>query len=229
MPAFNERIPADTKSTRIHEILKQDICDGRLKVGARLVISKVAEAYGISEIPVREALSRLQAEGLVTIIPHTGIYVTEMDTERLGNLYPIRGVLEGYATRLALPNLTPTDFGRLSQLIETMDNVIEREDYPEMGRLNREFHMTIYRACKNEPLVDMIDELWGKTTRVRGIFGLMPEIATRSNRQHKEILEALKGRNKRRAETLIIQQNQNTLKSLILYLGQRKEARKPVE
>jgi DNA-binding GntR family transcriptional regulator len=217
MPVPPERMPPNTKSTHIYEILKQDIYDGRLKPGHRLIISKVADAYGTSEIPVREAINRLQAEGLLTIIPHTGIYVTEIETEHLEKLYPVRGVLEAYATRLATPHLTSRDFDYLSRLIEGMDEVIEQEDYPEMGRLNREFHMTIYRASGNEPLIRMIDELWGKTTRVRGIFGLMPQIAARSNRQHKEILEALKTYRKRRAESLVFRQNQSTLKSLVDY------------
>ncbi|RLA82489.1 MAG: GntR family transcriptional regulator, partial [Deltaproteobacteria bacterium] len=91
----------DTKSAAIYRFLKQDILNGRLRPGEKLVASKVAEAYGVSIIPVREALNRLRAEGLVTIIPHTGAYVTEIDLEDLKDLYPIRGVLEGFATRLA--------------------------------------------------------------------------------------------------------------------------------
>jgi len=225
MPLAKER-PAATKATRIYEGLKQDICGGLLKPGDRLIISRIADIYGLSEIPVREAFTRLEAEGLLTIIPHTGAYVTEFDTEHLERLYPIRGILEGYATFIATSSLTRRDFAHLSRLIERMDRVIKDGNYPEMGRLNYEFHMSIYRASKNEPLTNMIDELWGKTTRVRGIFGLMPRIAARSNREHKEILETLKNNNKRKAERLIVKQNENTLKSLVQYLGKRKHSRR---
>ncbi len=227
MPVLGHKILPNTKSTHIHEILKRDICDGRLRPGDRLIISRIAETYGVSEIPVREAFSRLEAEGLLTIIPHTGIYVTEIDTDHLEKLYPIRGILEGYATRLATPLLSQNNFDHLSELIEKMDKVIIAENYPEMGRLNYDFHMTIYRASKNEPLINMIDELWGKTTRVRGIFGLMPKIAARSNQEHRAILDALRNRKEKKAEWLITKQSEKTLKSLISYLEKRRNGRRP--
>jgi DNA-binding GntR family transcriptional regulator len=217
---LERRVLANTKSAQTYEMLKEDICNGRLKPGNRLIISRIAESFGTSDIPVREAISRLEAEDLLTIVPHTGIYVTEIHTEHLQELYPIRGILEGYATRLATPHLTTKDFDHLSRLIGKMDSVIEQGKYPEMGSLNYDFHMRIYRASRNEHLINMINEIWGKTTRVRGIFGLMPKIAARSNKEHKGILEALRNYDKRKAERRIIQQNERTLTSMIRYLKQ---------
>lgn len=208
----------DTKSAVIYRLLKQDILNGRLKPGEKLVASKVAEAYGVSIIPVREALNRLRAEDLVTIIPHTGAYVTEIDLEDLKDLYPIRGVLEGFATRLACPKLGGEEFKRLKDLIGEMDRVIEEGRFPEMGHLNYEFHMTIYRASGNGHLVRLIDELWQKTARVRGVFALVPERAVQANREHREILKALKAQDAERAERLIIEQDAKSLQVLMDYL-----------
>ena len=218
VPLSNKRSLSDTKSTRIYDTLKLDICTGRLAPGDRLIISKTAEMYDTSEIPVREAFSRLKAEGFLTIIPHKGIYVTQIDSDYLEKLYPIRSVLEGYATRVATPLLTGRDLERLSLLIEKMEEALERENYARMGQLNYEFHMTIYRASGNEPLISMIDELWWKTNRIRAIGELRRAIAKRSNKEHKEILDALGQRRKRNAERLIIQQKEKSLKSLIKYL-----------
>jgi len=215
----------DTKSAAIYRFLKQDILNGRLRPGEKLVASKVAEAYGVSIIPVREALNRLRAEGLVTVIPHTGAYVTEIDLEDLKDLYPIRGVLEGFATRLACPRLGEEEFRRLEDLIGEMDRVIEQGRFPEMGHLNYEFHMTIYRASGNKHLVRLIDELWQRTARVRGVFALVPERAAQANREHREIFRALKARDAERAEGLIIEQDAKSLRVLMDYLrGEGKDA-----
>ena len=215
----------DTKSAAIYRFLKQDILNGRLRPGEKLVASKVAEAYGVSIIPVREALNRLRAEGLVTIIPHTGAYVTEIDLEDLKDLYPIRGVLEGFATRLACLKLAKEEFRRLEDLIGEMDRVIEQGRFPEMGHLNYEFHMTIYRVSSNKHLVRLIDELWQRTARVRGVFALVPERAAQANREHREILRALKARDAERAEGLIIEQDAKSLRALMDYLrGEGKDA-----
>ena len=208
----------DTKSTAVYRLLKRDILNGRLKPGEKLVASRIAEAYGVSIIPVREALNRLRAEGLVTIVPHTGAYVTEIDLEDLKDLYPIRGVLEGLAARLACSRLGERDFGLLDRLIRKMDRVIEEGRFPEMGALNYEFHMAIYRASGNKHLVKLIEDLWQKTGRVRGIFALVPERAKESNREHREILQALEAGDARRAEELVIQQDERTLEALMRYL-----------
>ncbi|RLA84590.1 MAG: GntR family transcriptional regulator [Deltaproteobacteria bacterium] len=207
-----------TKSAAIYEVLKADILNGRLRPGEKLVASRLAEAYGVSVIPVREALSRLKAEGLVTIVPHTGAYVTEIDLEDLKDLYPIRGVLEGFAARLACGRIGEEDFGRLEGLIEEMDRVIKEGRFPEMGGLNYEFHMTIYKASGNRHLVSLIDELWQKTARVRSVFALVPERAKEANEEHKEILSRLKDGDAKRVEELIIQQDEKALQVLMGYL-----------
>jgi len=214
----DKKILPETKSTRVYDDLKLDICHGRLRPGDRLIISKTAEMYDTSEIPVREAFSRLKAEGFLTIIPHKGIYVTEIDVEYLEKLYPMRSVLEGYATRLATPFLTGRDLDKLSEIIEKMHEALERENYTRMGQLNYEFHMAIYRACGNDPLIDMIDDLWWKTNRIRAISELERTIAARSNQEHRGILEALRNKKKRKAERLITEQKEKSLKSLVKYM-----------
>lgn len=214
----------DTKATAVYRLLKRDILDGRFRPGEKLLASRIAEAYGVSIIPVREALSRLRAEGLVTIVPHTGAYVTEIDLEDLKDLYPIRGVLEGLAARLACPRLKEGEFRLLEELIEEMDRVIEEGRFPEMGRINYEFHMVIYRASGNRHLVKLIEDLWQRTGRVRGVFALVPPRAREANREHRQILKALKEGDARRAEELVIQQDEQTLKALMAYLEGKGDA-----
>ena len=217
----------DTKSTAVYRSLKRDILHGRLKPGEKLVASRLAEAFGVSIIPVREALTRLRAEGLVTIVPHTGAYVREIELKDLRDLYPIRGALEGLATRLACGRLHPQDFTTLEQLIEEMDSVIAEGQFHRMGAINYEFHMHIYRASGNSHLVKLIEDLWQKTGRVRAVFALVPERARPANEEHRLILEALKAGQARRAEKLVIEQDEKTLQALMRYL--EKDAAKDSE
>ncbi len=219
MIKFNENkiIIGETKSNHIYKILKQAILQGNLMQGEKLVVSNIAKSYNISTIPVREAFNRLEVEGLVTIVPHTGIHVKKIETEHLKELYPIRAILEGYAIRLATPLLKAKDLKHLRNLIKKMDKAIEVEEYSEMGHLNYEFHMSTYRACKNKSLVEIINELWQKTIIARLIFNLMPHRALKSNLEHKRIIEALENKDEYKAERLVIEQNEKTLDMLIRF------------
>ena len=189
MPTSQKMLVVDTKSSLVYKLIREDICAGRLKPGEKLVASKLAEGFGISVIPVREALGQLKAEGFIDIVPHTGIYVTEIRFDHLKKIYPIREMLEGYATRLAVQALKPGDFSRLSKLVQKIDRIIEAKEYSEIVPHNYEFHMIIYRASGNEPLVKMIDELLEQTNRVRAMYGQMPRRALSANQEHRKMVE----------------------------------------
>jgi DNA-binding GntR family transcriptional regulator len=204
----------ETKTSFTYKQLKEEIFNGHLKPGEKLVASKIAEDFGISIIPVREAFGQLKAEGYVTIVPHTGVYVAEINFDQLRKIYALRAVLEGYAVRLAASKLKSKDLDHLSKIITKIDRTIESEKFTEIDMLNYHFHMSIYEASGNEYLVKLIDDLLEKTTRVRKMYGLMPERAVMSNHEHRRILEALEKKNVERAEQLVRLHLDKTLKAL---------------
>ncbi|MFH1137547.1 MAG: GntR family transcriptional regulator [Pseudomonadota bacterium] len=212
-------VTSDTKADQVHRRVKAAILQGQFVPGEKLVAHQLAQRFNTSIIPVREALSRLEAEDLVTVVPHTGIYVKNIDLDQLRELYPIRGLLEGYAVRLAADRLVPDDFARLWGLVRLMDEAAAQGDAGRMGEYNREFHLALYGACGNQSLVDLIDELWQKTILARLIFKLTPKRAEASNREHRKILEYLEQGKKGNAERLVVRQSEKTLKLLVRQLA----------
>lgn len=190
-----ESISNETKSEKIYQRLKASILNGEILSGKKLVISQLASYFNTSIIPVREALSRLEAESLVNIIPHTGVYAKGIDLTLLREIYPLRGVVEGFATRLSVGQLSSTDLEVLHNLMEQMDHAAATESYELMGELNIEFHKKIYSACGNDTLIKLINDLWEKTFFARFVFTVDPSRAKKSNEEHRMLFESLKNRN----------------------------------
>ena len=207
-------IKIETKSERIYNQIKAFILKGELPPGEKLVINQLAGHFSTSPIPVREAISRLEAENLVTVVPHTGVYVKGIDLGQLRELYPLRGVLEGYAVRLAGEHLTSGDISDLKVQIEVMDKAVADKDHQRMGQLNLNFHETLYKKSGNATLISLIHDLWQKTAMARLVFKFRPYRAKDSNKEHRMIVEALESGNINRAEKLIIRQSEKTLNLL---------------
>lgn len=214
----NNASEIDTKTSFIYKSLKSDIIKARLKPGQKLVVSKLSEQFGVSIIPVREAINQLNAEGFVDRIPHTGIYVKEIDIDYLKQVYPIRGLLEGYATSTAMPFLSAKDLDKLKKIVNRLDTLIGNKNFNSITELNYDFHMTIYRPCANGQLLKMIDDLIDSTNRVRIIYDLIPERAAVSNQEHKKILAALLKNQSQKAAQLVNEHIQETLHFMIRYI-----------
>ncbi len=212
-------ITRDTKADQVYHRIKESILRGEMAPGEKLVIHQLAKFFNTSIIPVREAISRLESDDLIKVVPHTCICVKGINPERLKEIYPIRGILEGHATRLAAGRLKPSEISQLREMIKKMDDAIASGNSALMGQLNTEFHMEIYRASSNQTLIHMIDDLWQKTILARLIFKFTPERAAVSNREHRAIVLALEKKEAKKAERLIIRQNEETLGTLIRHLA----------
>jgi DNA-binding GntR family transcriptional regulator len=171
----------------VTDTLRAQILDGTLGVGLQLRQEDLARRFGVSRIPVREALGRLQAEGLVEHFANRGSVVAGRSVEDLLETLDIRIALETRALRLALPNLTTRDFKAARGIMRLYD---ESESPRQWTDLNLEFHLTLYRPCARPRLVRMIEEL------VRGInIHLRQHISHTVGRrnpqaEHKDILKA---------------------------------------
>ena len=214
-----------TKSDIIYRELKSDIVSGKYKPRQRIITSEVAKRFGFSESPVREALKRLESEGLIQNTPHVGAIVTSFDMEDVEKIYQVRTTLEGLATRMAAQNTEENDLKLLEKIIAKMEKAVRDKQYEKLGLLNKEFHSIIYSACGNEYLYKIIFELWDLSSRTPGVFALVPERAHRSLLEHKEIFNALKKRDGILAEKLIIEQKRNSLKALWFFIKKNEKER----
>jgi DNA-binding GntR family transcriptional regulator len=159
--------PQRTVTEQVVVRLRQLIMSGGLEPGARIDQAELAQRFGVSVVPVREALARLQSSGLVRIVPHRGVFVESLSPEELVDIYNVRELLEEHAARLAAPNLTDLDIAALEETSERMATAGEAQDYDTYLALNKELHFRIYRAARRAYLLQIIEQLWDRSTRYR--------------------------------------------------------------
>jgi DNA-binding GntR family transcriptional regulator len=212
-----KNIKYQTKSEIIYQGLKQGITNGLYRPGQRMVISKIAKEFGTSDIPVREAMKHLESDGLIKSIPCVGAVVTEISIEDMEKIYPVRIVLEGLAARAAAQHIKERDFNLLENIIKDIQISYTEKRYEKIGLLNREFHERICSASQNIYLQKSIIEMNVLCSRNPAILVLIPELVPQVNKEHKEILKALKKRDGDLAEQLVIKHKEFALENLRSY------------
>jgi DNA-binding GntR family transcriptional regulator len=174
-----------------------EIRSGTLLPGARLRETELAERFGISRTPVREAIRLLEADGLVAHIPRQGATIRLLDYSEVMELYEMRAVLEGTAARLAARAASDMELDELSALNAEM---AAAKDTATAYELNRQFHMTLLDAAKNRYLVKSVNALQ-KTLLILGPTTLIePVRAQDAVTEHNTILSALRARDGMAAE-----------------------------
>ena len=182
--------------------LRNGILNGRLSDGTRLRQTDLADQLRISRTPIREALVRLQDEGLVELLPGGGVRVKLLNPEEAVELYDLREVLDGLAARLAAARATAATRARLERALGRMAQCLERRDANQWFPAHVAFHEEIFRAAGNARLLAL-----GTVVRlsIRHFHPLLLRTAHRLEdawREHRAIFEAIVARDAERAETL---------------------------
>lgn len=173
-------------------IVREGIMDGSYPLGSKLDQTALAEELGVSVVPVRESLRRLEAEGLVHFYPRRGASVIELSAEELQEVYLIRGLLEELAAQLAAPHLSAQILDRLADLIKESEDAVARDDYDLLLDVNRMFHFTIYEASESPILLEVITGLYGRSSPYRRLYSHLPDRAPEALAAHKRIYSACK-------------------------------------
>jgi DNA-binding GntR family transcriptional regulator len=184
-----------TSAERAYGAIKAMILSGAQKGGARLPEDALAAELGISRTPVRDALRRLQSEGLITITPNSGARVASWSAEELDEIAHMRVLLEGYAVELAARKITPAELDRLAAIADEMESAFTADGSPDIdliSRRNADFHREIAQAAKNPRLYASLEPLWNLSLMVRRFALFGEERLARSASHHREILEALR-------------------------------------
>ena len=194
----------------IYDLLMTDIAKGVYRQDDRLVISQIARQNNVSDIPVREALRRLESEGYVKISANQGATVCAFSIDRLLEIIRIKSVLEGYATRLSIDYVTPALLKKLRILNGQMKKAVDAGNYPKYSELNVKFHMSIYEATPYTELYNMIQDLWRKWSITRSVFAVDPNRMQESTREHEEIIRLLEERQYDQVEQYVRLHKQRT-------------------
>ncbi|MFB6827599.1 MULTISPECIES: GntR family transcriptional regulator [Streptomyces] len=181
-----------SKSRIAYEWIRERITSGAFGPGYRLVLSTLAAQLGMSAVPVREAISHLTAEGLVTFERNVGASVSMVDPDRYIHAMEVITVLESAATALSTPHLTRPDLARARELNTAMRGGIGDFDFRRFSALNQEFHRTLYSRCPNPRLLEMVDAEWSRLGHLRdSIFGLVPHRPRESVCEHDALLDLI--------------------------------------
>jgi len=161
------RLQRTTRSLadQVYEYLRTEIVSGRLTPGARVVELEVASAMGTSQGPVREALQRLEREGLVEKHSHSATFVTNVSIDEMYELFSIRSVIEGFAIRRTVERITPEQCDQLDQLIELMRTAGRNDDMLTLTGHDLQFHRLICQWSGSGTLQRSWDPLYGQTQR----------------------------------------------------------------
>src|SRR5687768_15939167 len=205
------RMAQDTKSRplerrvfreEIREQLIEDILNGRLQPGARIIETRIAQQFGVSQGPVREALRDLELFGFVVSSPFRGTQVRKISTEELLEIYPIRAALEGVAARAAAGRIDQATLDHLEELIGVMREAAARDDHRAEADADHNFHHAIVKASGNR----MVEHVW-QTMRLSITTCLTLSITHRSLHEiaerHVAVLEALRSGDPDRAEAAV--------------------------
>jgi DNA-binding GntR family transcriptional regulator len=183
----------------IRERLIEDILGGRLAPGARLVETRLAQQFGVSQGPVREALRDLELFGFVVSTSFRGTQVRQISTQDLLEIYPIRAALEGVAAYAAASRIDDATLAQLADLIEVMRDAANHDDHRTVVDTDRAFHAAIVKASGNR----MLDHVW-QTLRLSITTCVTHSVTHRSlhviAERHVLLLDALRARDPARAE-----------------------------
>ncbi len=181
-----------SKAQLAHQWIRSRISDGTFSPGYRLVLGQIARELDVSAVPVREAIRLLEAEGLVTFERNIGAQVAMLDATEYVHTMQTLSLVEGYATALAAPVLNADTLERARRINAEMADCLNHFDPASFTRLNLEFHSTLFEACPNPHLLDLVHRGWSRLSALRdSIFSFVPGRAHESVAEHTALLDLI--------------------------------------
>lgn len=180
-----------TKAELVYRTLRMAIMRCELEPGERLIIDEISDLLGVSQIPVREALNSLQAEGLVTVVPHTGATVALVSADDVFEIFTIMEGLEIVAMRVAAQQASGADLEQLASTLEPMDAAVHSNALESWAELNIEFHRQIAAITGMPMLKEMTNRVLDRWDRARRHVRVLPGRIAEAQQQHRDIVQAL--------------------------------------
>jgi DNA-binding GntR family transcriptional regulator len=173
-----------------HDLIRSRIRDGAYTPGYRLVLGTLAKELGVSTVPVREAVRRLEAEGLVEVVRNVGATVRGLDPVEYRWAVETLAVVEGAAAGMAAAHLPPEALAEARRLNDAMRAGLDDLDPLRHNRLNQQFHRALTDRCPNPHLLDLVDRGWTRVSALRSsVFSFVPDRAAESVREHDALLD----------------------------------------
>ncbi len=203
----------------VFESVRGAIISGVLKPGERLMEVQLAEKLGVSRTPIREAIRKLELEGLVIMMPRKGAYVADLSLKDITDVLEIRAALEGLAAGLAVLRITDEEIEELETTARQFHQAIEDDDFDMIVQKDIEFHDRIFRATRNDKLLQITNNLREQVQRFRIMYINKSNKSKDLAKEHYEIAEAISKRNIDMAEKIAKRHIENAEKYILTMAG----------
>jgi DNA-binding GntR family transcriptional regulator len=203
--------------TILADILRRAIFKGEFKGGQQIRQTEIAEQFGTSRIPVREALKQLEAEGLVTLHPNKRAVISTLSASEAREIYEIREMLETGAVRFSIDKVTETDLERAEEILKEIDTATDAGRWLD---LNWEFHSCLYSPAERHKLLSLINNLHINVNRYIRIYLELMNYEERSQKEHYEILDAYRKKDVECAVEATVKHLQHASNQLVNYLSE---------
>ncbi len=213
-----------SKRDMVYSTLRDEILSGEIAMGVRLKLNDMAKRFDISAIPVREALSLLESEGLVEIKPHVGAKVTSVDADRVSEIFETMEALEVVAARRAVGRLEEDDIDTIERIISEMDGAAK--DMDAWSQLNWKLHEEICRAAGAKIVAELLSQVMDQWLRFsRNYLGdAVLQRHESAQKDHHKILKALKAGDADKVEKEIRRHNREALKAYEILLSDKEQS-----
>jgi DNA-binding GntR family transcriptional regulator len=188
-----------SRADQVRDSILHAIRSGRYRPGDRIRETEVAKWFEVSRTPVREALRRLEADGLLSFESWRGVVVSRLDRQQVSELYAMREVLEGAAARMAARHIDDAEIEVLQLLLEQMDQAAD--DAETLAVLNRRLHQSIYAAAHNQYLMQTLGQLENALALLPGTTFAIDGRPATAGEEHRAIVDAIGARDPDAAET----------------------------
>jgi DNA-binding GntR family transcriptional regulator len=214
----SRKIKRQSLPEKLAESLRERILNGDFKEGEPLVQHAIAEEYAVSRIPLREALRQLEAAGLVTMEINKGAIVTSIPTEQIAEFFDLRALLECEILTNSIPRTTDEQLSNAREILTKLELAYKRRDVASWGRLNWEFHRSLYLAADRVQTLHIIQGINLQTDRYIRLHMLLTRAVEKAERDHRELLRLCKLRDVDRAVPYLKEHILDAGRSLILAL-----------
>ncbi|MEO8106135.1 MAG: GntR family transcriptional regulator [Actinomycetes bacterium] len=194
--------------------LRLAIVTGELRPGEQVLQDALAERFGVSRVPLREALKILEGEGQVIYRPHRGYFVAELDLGDLREVYQIRDLLESESVRVAVPRITAEEIAALAADLEEVERASAAGDLVGMASANRRFHFGLIEAARMPRLMRLVRVLWDATDVYRSLYYADVTHREAVHDEHRQALDAIRRGDAEHAVVLLRQHRERAVTTL---------------
>ena len=199
----------------VFKTLRQAILRGELKPGERLMEIQLANKLGVSRKPIREAIRKLELEGLVLMIPRKGAEVADITEKSLLDVLEVRRALEELSVQLVCDRITEEEIKELVTAAEAFKKALKSKDVTEIAEADVRFHDVIYFATKNQKLIQLLNNLREQMYRYRVEYLKNEEVYSQLLREHEEIIQHISKREKDKAARIVCKHIDNQVDTVM--------------